>query len=241
MATRTLSELRARVATRAAVVVGAGIRHTADGVDEYINESIESYHLELTECGHPQRVKRGTASTSASSTPTNGFPAYSYVELPEDFLALLGVWRMNTDGTARPLDAFAESDFALVAETGPVARFRVGENDEGLKILRLLPNADDVYTIAFTYVPLPTELEEDGDTFAAFPGGIEFVVCDAALKVLTDDGAQESSHMQACLQRREASRQEIYKYAKSQNRAATLVFDTPPLSTLYASLPDYLR
>lgn len=240
MATRTLAQLRSRVIKRSAVVAGAGLRHTSDDVDAYINDSIESYHLALTECGHPQRVTRATASTSASSSVSNGFPAYSYVALPADFLFLLGVWRLNDDASATPLDAFAESDYGLVGETGMPQRFRIGENSAGTKILRLLPNADAVYTIAFTYVPSLTALSGEG-SIALFPGGTEFVVCDAALKILEDDGVQETSHYQATAARREQARQEIYTFAKRQNRAGSLILDTPPPLGVSVSLPDYLR
>jgi hypothetical protein len=241
MATRTLAQLRSRVAKRAAVTVATGARHTATDVDAYINDSIESYHLALTECGHPQRVKRATASTSASSADSNGFPAYSYVALPSDFLALLGVWRMNDDARACPLDAFAESDYGLVGETGEPKRFRLAENSAGLKILRLLPNADAVYTIAFVYLPAPSVLAVDGDTIAVYPGGTEFIVCDSALKLLEDDGVQESAAFQAITARREAARQELYTFAKRQNQAGSLILETPPLLSSYATLPDYLR
>lgn len=241
MATRTLEELRERALIRADVVASAAGKHDPDVVDQYVNEALEEYHLELTECGHPQKFRRTTLSTTASSAVTNGIPAHGYVTLPSDFMQLLGIWIVEDDGSHTPLDAFTEHDYMNAGDTGKPLRFRLAEDDDGLKVVRILPNADAVYTIAVTYVPNPEQLEHDSASFTFFPGTAELVICDAALRLLEDDGVQEGSHYQAVQARREQARQRLYKHAMRQNRAAPTVIDPPPRLGNYAHLPDYLR
>lgn len=241
MATLTLAELRTRVAARAAVVVATDARHTPTVANQYINESLEEYYLELTKCGHPQRVTRGTATTSGGTALSNGWPTNHYVALPADFFALLGAWRVESDESLCALTPFAEREFQDAPPNGRPFKFRIGENTAGTRILRLLPSADAAYTIVFTYIPLPTALAADGNSQNFFPGAAEFVVCDAALKILDDDGAQEGAQYQAVLARRERAREKLYQFASRQNRAGPLTIQAPPRFVWRARRPDYLR
>lgn len=241
MTTLTRTEIRTRVAARAAVTIGSSARHTETVVNQYINEALEEYHLALTECGHPQEVTRATATTSGSTALSNGWPTNSFVALPADFMTLLGAFRVEDDESTCTLVPFAEREAEDVASSGRPYKFRVAKNTAGTKILRLLPAADAAYTIIVTYNPTPTSLGSDGSSIAFFPGTAEFVVSDAALRILEDDGVQEGSQYQAVMARREQARERLYKFASRQNRAGPMTIQPPSRTVPRSRLPDYLR
>lgn len=223
MAAIALSSLRSRVAARAAVVIGAGLRHEPSTVNGYINEALEEYHLVLTDAGHPQRETRTTLTTTTGTTLVDGWPANQFVELPADFLQLRGV-SIDTGSTQIPLRPFTEREVSVdvgwtLAPAGQPERFRVSRNDDGEYILRLLPPSNSAYTLVVVYTPTITQLSADGDTFNFFPGTAEFVVCDAALKVLEDDGVQEGNQYQAIMARRERAASRLALFARKSNRA----------------------
>lgn len=222
-----LSAIRSRAALRANETVGTSTRNTTSAVNDMINESLQAYYLMLTDAGHPQRVTRTTATTSASTALSNGWPANEYVALPSDFLALLSIATVLDSGEELPMEPFSESEYSefigsiqTTGYTGPPIKYRIAENTNGLKIARLWPRADAVYTIKIVYIPTPAALSADGDTFNFFMGGAEWVVCDVALKILANNNLPEQM---PAIERLQAKAQDtLLRHARRQNRAGTL-------------------
>lgn len=228
MAAVTLATLRARVAARADVTIDAAARVTPTIVNQYINEAIEGYQLVLTDAGHPQREKRDQLSTTATRTVTNGWPANEFVELPADFLQLREVSIDDGAGYRSPLRPFTGTEIGALSADYPFTldqvvdipqAYRVSEGDDGAKILRLLPGADAVYTVTVVYAPTVTQLSGDSDSFDFFPGTVEYVVCEAALKVMADTGIPDQGSAQLIAQTSRAAEERLMRFAHKLNRA----------------------
>jgi len=226
MATTTLEELRDMVANRASVVVNESSRHTISAVDRYINDSLEEYHTLLTDAGMPQRATRTTLTTSSSETVANGYPTNERVVLPTDFGQLLEVF-VTYNGVRMPLRPFDGVEVSLDSgwidqPTGIPERYSLArEAAAGETVLRLLPPADATYTITVVYIPTFSPLTDDTSEFAFIDGTSEFVVCDAALKILERDGVQESLQFQSLAQRRDRTAERLRRHAQRMNRAGS--------------------
>lgn len=223
MPTSTLAELRALVAKAADIDVGTSERHTTAQVTARVNLSLQAYQSCLVDAGHSQRETRATATTSASESVSNGWPANHYVALPADFLSLLAAKIVpSSSGQEFMLKPLPETHSDLItewSETGLPLYYRLSENTAGTKILKLYPPADAAYTIVTIYTPQMTALSADGDTYNFFPGTSDYVVCDAAMWFLEADGVQEGGQYNALARRRDEALYRLKEYAHRQNRA----------------------
>jgi hypothetical protein len=222
MAGVTLSDLRARVAQRAALVVSPNSRHTPTSVDREINESLERYYQILTDSGHPERTTRTTLTTSASETVTLGWPANEYVQLPADFKHLLSA-HIRYNDQLFPMREFAEvereQDGYWIAEPNVPRQFRIANATSGRKILRLVPAAVGVYTIEVVYAAVPTALSSDSDTFDFLTGTADWVVCDVALTLLESEDETSSGTYDRIARRRNEVRGTLERQAGRSNRS----------------------
>lgn len=223
MSTLSLLELRTAAQQITDVVIGPSERFTVESVDRMINESLEQYWLLLTDAGDPQRQTRATLTTSASTTETNGWPANEAVALPADFMALLSAKIQTSTECERRLEVFGESDVEtewdfFTPHAGEPKRVRIGVDSAGGKLLRLKPAANGVYTIIITYIPLPTLLQGDDETFVFVPGTSDWVISDVALKILeVDDNV--GGLAQALMARKNRAEESLRQHASRQNRA----------------------
>lgn len=223
MSTLTLIELRTAAQQITDVVIGPSERFPVESVDRMVNESIEQYWLLLTDSGDPQRQTRATLTTSASTTETNGWPANEAVALPADFMALLSAKIQTTTGTERRLEVFGESDTStdwdyFTPGASEPTQVRIGVDSAGGRVLRLKPASSGEFSIVITYVPLPTQLQGDGDSFVFVPGTSDWVISDVALKILEQDD-NVGALAQALMARKSRAEQALRQYASRQNRA----------------------
>jgi hypothetical protein len=227
MPTRTLAQLRSQVADLAAVTVSPTGRHTPAAVDLCLNEAIGKYYLELIDTGAPMRVDRATVTTSASTTVATHWPANEYVTLPANLLRLL---ELNiTDGqrtiSMRPFSSeesqMFEADYDGTNDAELPTFYQLAIDESGNVIARLLPAADAVYTIECIYVPGPTELDDDADTFTFLPGTTNFVLYEAAMSLMERDGIPERDQYQAFTSRRDDALAVLQKQAGRMQQAGT--------------------
>lgn len=233
MAVLKLSELRARAVYRVQADVGPDERHTSDMLDAMINDALEEYHLIRTGTtgGHPESVTRGTATTSASTTVTLGWPLNEYITLPSDFLSLLSMRIQPDVGRWVGMEPFSERQrndyedtyyyYDETTTTGLPRYYRLANDTSGNDIARLYPPADAAYTIEFTYVPTPTLLVADDDPYNFYPGTQDYVVCGAAIRILESDGIQEGPQYNALVRRKDECEQTLKKYVARKNRSGT--------------------
>lgn len=216
----TLADLRIRAAKFADVVVSATGRHKTDWLDARINEALGSYQSCLVDAGHPQRETRTTATTSSSTTSSNGWPANEYVALPTDFLILRSakVLQNSREWQLSPAPEIQSEISTQRYQTGFPEFYRISRDSNNAQILRLMPPADAAYTIVIVYTPMLTELADEADTYEFYPGTSDYVTCDAALALLEADGVQEGNQYQALQQRKAEAMQRIKEYAHMQNR-----------------------
>jgi len=197
---------------------------TDEELTSYVNMAIAELHdLLIGAYSSDYYISSSTFSTAANVTN------YS---LPADFYKLRGVdAAINGDSYAslRPFnfnernrnDSF--SSWGLM--TGPSIRYRLlGPN------LVFSPAPDGIYAIRLWYIPQATVLVADSDVFTDLNQYSEYVVYDAAIRMLTKEESDISAHL--------AKKNEIIKRIQemAQNRDA----DQPEsVSDIYAENNDY--
>lgn len=174
-ATRTLAELRTEARQRADMEQDDDFV-TDTELTRMVNQSIrELYDLLLESLGHEYFY------TSASISIVAGTQAYS---LPTAFYQLLGVDLVisATENMALRPFQFHERNEDMYGmgwgyPDGP--RYRI----MGSQIhFRPAPTASDTVTVH--YIPYPTSLSADGDTFDGINGWEEYVIVDCAAKMI---------------------------------------------------------
>ena len=218
----SLSTMRAAIAERVQVTIAPNERFTPTIVNAAINEAIEAYHLCLVDAGAPQRERRTTLTTTSSDTASNGWPGNQFVALPTDFLQLRYA-AVLIDAREYGLTPYVESQAEDMGtwfsqSTGMPTQYRISEGTDGAKILRLLPAADDAYTIVVVYTPLIAQLDSDNDTFDFFPGTQDYVICDVAMKLLEGDDLMGQQYS-ALSQRKAEAYDRLKRHAAKQDRA----------------------
>jgi len=178
----TLLELRTRARQRADMVNSGFVSDSELNV--YINASYaELYDLLVSKHGEDYFVD------SFNITTTNNVETYS---LPSDFYKLLGVdLQLDTSSNWVSLKRFefAERNIPQIWDIKFVdfIRYRVFGSS-----LKLSPVPQSHQNIRVWYIPLPSKLVKDNDTFDGIDGWEEYVVIDVAIKMLTKEESDTS-------------------------------------------------
>lgn len=182
-----LSTLRTRV-QRAADIEGATARFPDAELNDYINESLaELYDVIRSAWG--EDYYRTTYSFQ-----TGGNVA-SY-DLPSDFLSLISVdvpLGGNLVLTARPYmenerNLYKFFPFGAWTLHQPIwyrLTGATGSSGSGPQTISFIPTPTGAYNVNVNYVPVPTTLSADGDTFDGVAGWEQYAVLDAAIKCAT--------------------------------------------------------
>jgi len=179
----TLLQLKERSRQRADMTTSDFIED--DELRGYINASIaELYDLMVSAYGSDYFLSNSTFTT------VSGTLDYA---LPADFYKLMGV-DVNINGndwfSVRPFN-FNErnrnQDVSWGLLTGPTIRYRVMGNN-----LKFSPAPDSNYTTRVWYIPKATLLVADVDVFDDLNQWSEYVVCDAAIKMMQKEESDVS-------------------------------------------------
>ena len=192
--TRTLAQLRTEVLQTADMEnVGSFIDISTGGeVDRYINASIQDLYDTIIEVmGQEYFLKSDTFTTIA------GTSEYSVVVADDDFYQLYGVdwesgdnkWPLTPyEWQDRHQDNIAWSTFRDQWGGYPCHYRLFGDQNAATGVytprIRLTPEPTSVQTVRLWYVPHPPLLDADADVFDGFNGWEEYVVVDAAIKLL---------------------------------------------------------
>lgn len=199
----TLATLRTRARQRADMENSGFISDSE--LNSIINASYaELYDLLVSKYGEDYFVADAFTITTISNMET-----YS---LPSDFYKLLGVdFKLDASNWAS-LQKFDFSDRNLYQSGSTqlinILKYRIfGSN---LKITPI-PSAGEILRV--WYIPLPTTLASDSDSFSGINGFEEYVVIDAAIKMLT----KEESDTQQLLVEKLAMKLRIEQMAHSRD------------------------
>ena len=183
----TLLTMRTRVRQRTDLE-SATARHSDAEINDNINESISELY-DILRGAFGQSYYRAVYTF----TTTNGVATYA---LPSDFLALVSVdiyMGGSTSGARYSATPYMESErnqylgmYGTWNSFGCPAQYHLFGNN-----IAFIPNPSQGVLVSVNYVPTPTKLVLDGDTFDGIAGWEEFVVLDAAIKsLLKDDGLE---------------------------------------------------
>lgn len=217
MATVTLAQLRTRARQRADMENSGFVSDSE--LNAYVNASYaELYDLLVSKFGEDYFVASPHSITTTSNTED-----YS---LPGDFYKLLGVdFKLDSRNWAS-LKRFEFTERNLFASgVNPyinIFRYRILGNS-----LRLTPMPEANETLRVWYVPLPTTLSSDSDSFSGINGFEEYVVIDAAIKMLN----KEESDPSALMAEKAAIKLRIEQMAEARDEGqASTVQDTQNMS-----------
>jgi hypothetical protein len=194
--TVTLLQLRTRSRQRADMENSDFI--TDAELNAYINASVAELHdLLVAAYGEDYFLADPHSITTVADTTD--------YNLPSDFYKLKGVdCRINNSQwfSLRPFnfnERNSNQDFRWAINNGPAIRYRV----MGSKI-KLSPAPDAAHTIKLWYVPTATTLSADADTLNDINNFSEYVIVDAAIKMLQKEDSDVSVLMmqKQALQRR---------------------------------------
>lgn len=169
----TLLEIRDKVRQRSDVQAETK-RYPDAELNKYINDSYKELYGLLVQ----HSLMRDEASDSISA---DGSATYT---VPADHYATLGVFKEENDYYRR----LGRHTFrgrphgAAQAITGEATSYRIAKV-AGAKTIELYPRSGSG-TYIHAYIPVPTDLAADGDTLDSVLGWDEYVVIDAAIKVL---------------------------------------------------------
>lgn len=205
-ATRTLAELRTEARQRADMETDDSFVADTE-LTRMINQSIrELYDLLLESYGHEFYYTTGTLSIVAGTSAYN---------LPTTFYQLLGADLDLGGGEYMEL-----SPFTFLDRNQGVAGFGWGYPDGpqyrimGSQI-HFRPTPVASATVLLHYIPYPTSLSADGDTFDGINGWEEYVVVDVAAKMLE----KEESDAAPLYKRKLELQQRIQSQASKRNAA----------------------
>lgn len=182
-----LDTLRLRV-QRAADIEGASARFPNAELLDYINESLAELY-DLIRAAYGQDYYRKPYSIAT----TGGTASYA---LPSDFLDLISVdiaLGGNLVLTAKPYmenerNAFKFWPIGAGVIGGPVYyRLTGAQGTGGTTTTSITFMPLNAYNVTVNYVPTPTLLAADSDTFDGVAGWEQYAVLDAAIKCATKD------------------------------------------------------
>ncbi len=210
MANITLSEIRQRCRERADMKESCFVEDQE--LDFYINQSIAELHDMLVQSyGEDYYVKDIIFNTSANAESYN----LSTVIPDDDFYKLRALdARLNGDDwfTLRKFNFNERNKFQHVGAgdfLGIVnVRYRlVGEN------IRFVPIPDNSIDIRVWYIPRAVKLIQDTDEYCDFNGWIEYVIVDAAIKMLN----KEESDVTVLLREKDLLKRRIEEVANNRD------------------------
>lgn len=171
--TRTLAQLRTEIQNRGDL---RSIRHPDAQVDRNINQSIAELYDLLINADPDYYLSSDDISV------TSGTANYA---LASDFYKAVGVDVQDTDSNWYVMRKFNFAERNQLQDTGTErldARYRImGSN------LRLRPTPAWTGTVRLWYIPAPTVLTSDSDTFDGISGWEEFVIVDGIIKARVKD------------------------------------------------------
>ena len=219
MATVTLLQLRTRARERADMQSTGFI--TDSELNGYINSSYaELYDLLVSKYGEEYFVAPAHSITTTSNVDTYALPA--------DFYKLLGVDLQLDSSQWKTLKRFEFSDRNTPRELELYSPERIRYRIFGSNLLFSPVPAGNLSLRAW-YIPLPTTLSLDADSFSGINGYEEYVVIDAAIKMLT----KEESDTTALMIAKEALKRRIEQMAEARDVAMPMtVQDTTSINVL---------
>lgn len=183
-ATVSLSTLRSKVRQRLELEDSGYLQNGE--LTTYINASIATlYNAVVAAYGGDYFAKSQSISTVA------GTEQYA---VAADFMALIGV-KLNYSGSQYPLrqatfDELGQASTVWTDISAPKYRLR------GAYIV-FTPIPNSVQSITVWYVPTPSVLSADGDTFDFVAGWDEFVVADVCAKVQVKQDSDPAAFLQS--------------------------------------------
>jgi len=150
----------------------------------YINSSIAELHDLLVSCYGADYFTTSTTTATVSGTADYALPA--------DFYKLKGVDIKMSDQfyTVKPFnwnERNRNTDLSWGLISGPSIRYRlVGSN------LKLVPTPSSAHVMKIWYIPKATALVSDGDVFDDINQFSEYVITDAAIKMLQKEESDVS-------------------------------------------------
>ena len=181
--TRTLTNLIADVRFRADNQAALD----AD-ITELINQSIADLYDQLTKAFGDEYFE--VENNSLSTTPNT-----STVPLPADFYKLTGVWWLISGSQYARIRKYTPAESEQIIPSagwnydGNVwYRLRVGN-------IRFVPTPLAAHTLRLKYIPAAVRLVNPGDTFDGYNGFEEWVVLDAAFKLLQREGNTDDAQL----------------------------------------------
>lgn len=216
----TLLQLRTAARQRADMVENNFI--TDAELTSYINSSIAELYDLLVSCYGADYY-----TSSTTFTTVNGTADYA---LPADFYKLKGVDVQMADKyfTLQPFnwnERNRNTNLSWGLLTGPAMRYRIVADN-----LKLVPTPTSGYTVKLWYVPVATKLTSDSDTFSDINQYYEYVITDAAIKMLQ----KEESDVTVLMAQKAALTQRIQ--AMANNRDAE---KADSISDIYAENDEY--
>jgi len=212
-----LSTLRTRV-QRAADIEGSTARFPSSELNDYINESLaELYGLIIGAYGQDYYRRTFTFTTNGASA---SYP------LPNDFLSVISVDVPLGGNLVITAKTYSENErnlykfFPFGAWTlhQPLFYRLTGAFDSSgstPQTITFTPQPSGPYTVNVNYVPVPTKLVDDLNTFDGVAGWEEYVVLDAAMKCATKN--QEWELLQALAARKQGMRERVEAMAAEHN------------------------
>lgn len=220
---KTLLQLRTQSRERADMTNSTFISDSE--LNSYINSSISELHdIMIQSYGSDYFIDTYEFST------VSGTAEYA---LPSDFYKLRGVdIKLNGQDwfAIKPFNFNERNRFEGFGAWSLLGianvRYRLIGNN-----IRFTPEPTGVVDVKLWYIPLPTELSSDSDTFDQYNGYQEYIIVDAAIKMLQ----KEDSDVSVLLTQKTALKRRIEE--ASQNRDAG---SPESVSDVYADNDDYL-
>lgn len=179
----TLLQLRTRARQKADMENSEFVSDSE--LNTYINSGIQELY-DLLVATNSDYYLSSTTSTISNGTDT--------IALPADFLKLKGV-DFYTGGRWVELDSFNFNERNMDSVNFSIAGVEVRYMLQGSN-LRLIPSSDAGGQYRIWYIPTPTELSLDADSFSGINGWEEYAVVDAAIKCLMKEESSVSTLME---------------------------------------------
>lgn len=183
--TVTLLQLKTQSRLRADKV-GSSFIQDSELVGYINNSACELYDLLVGAYGNDYFLKSNSFSTVGQTESYN---------LPTDFYKMTGLdYLISSDNvlTLRPYQFNERNKYrigtywnAIIGAAGP--RYKINQST-----ISLLPVPDGVYNLKLWYVPACPTLALDTDTFDGINGWEEFIIIDAAIKMLQKEESDTS-------------------------------------------------
>ena len=219
----TLAEIRVQSRQRADMENSTLVSDSE--LNSFINNSIAELHDVLSEAYGSEYFVKSTTGSIVDGTEDYALPSDLYevrgVDVRIGTDNWLNVRRFNFNERNRFQSFNVWDVFGL-----STARYRVVGNN-----LKFSPVPDRAAEYRLWYVPLATKLVNDGDSLNDFNAYSEYVIVDAAIKMLQ----KEESDVSVFLLQKQALEKRIRE--KSQNRDAA---NADTISDVYAENDDYI-